>query len=134
MGEVQQLFTTKTALRVTGATRGNLDQWVVKGVVIPTRPGGPRAGHRWTFRDLVQIRTLVELRQAGITLAAVCQVAEYLRSYNEDFGSTFLLVMGGDVFIEHGDQLISALKNPGQLTIVYALEKTASAVREALAA
>jgi MerR HTH family regulatory protein len=134
MGDMQQLFSTKLTLKVTGATRRNLDNWVTEGVLVPTQAGRPRQGHRWSFRDLVQIRTIVELRQAGISLVSLRRVAVFLREYGGDFASTFLVVAGGDVFIAHDDQLISALKQPGQFAmVVYDLEHSENAVRQALA-
>jgi hypothetical protein len=99
------------------------------------RKGGS-GSHLWSFRDLVALRTVGELRQAGVSLQDLRKVSDYLHAYGGDFADTFLVAVSDDVMIMTGAELISTLKAPGQLVIkamVYDLERAERTVREALA-
>ena len=132
--ELQHLYSSPTAIKITGATKYHIEAWVTSGVITPTLVGKKKAGYRWSFRDLVQLRTLVQLRQQfNMTVKQLRRISATLKIYGGDFADTYLLVIGEDVMIADGERLISTLKQPGQLSfILYSLESNEREVRAAL--
>jgi DNA-binding transcriptional MerR regulator len=136
-------YPTLIATRVTGTTLRMATYWVEVGLLTPSvldgsrgRRRGSKQGHLWSFRDLVALRTVGELRQAGVSLQDLRKVSGYLHDYGGDFADTFLVAVGDDVMIVTGAELISTLKAPGQLVIkamVYDLSRAEREVRSALA-
>ena len=116
-------FPRLLAAKVTGVTPATLDNWNSRGILDSTiAPGPPPQARLYTFRDLVAIRVLVELREAGIDPRGLRRVVEYLRkrkglSATEALASTSLVTDGHDVFELEGDVTLSALRRPGQRVV-----------------
>ena len=116
-------FPRLLAAKVTGVNPATLDNWNSRGILDSTIAPGPTPQARlYTFRDLVAIRVLVELREAGIDPRGLRRVVEYLRkrkglSATEALASTSLVTDGHDVFELEGDVTLSALRRPGQRVV-----------------
>lgn len=108
-------YTSPVAQKIAGlATSQALDYWVNTHVIKPSLPKHGK-DRRWSFRDLVALRTIGQLRDAGITLQEIRRVATILAEFEQDFSNSYLLVNGGDVMIVDARGLVSALKRPKQL-------------------
>jgi len=59
----EMLYTSMQAMHITGATRNNIEYWVTTGLVTPEFLGRKSHGHQWSFRNLVELQVLVELRK-----------------------------------------------------------------------
>ena len=131
---VQSLFSTAVAKRVTHATPRNIQQWVTGGLITPTVVGKKKAGYKWSFRDLVELRTLVALRREHkMSFAHLCQIATFLQEQSVDWTLTSLVVFGNDILWLNQEQWMSLLKLPGQLTLLrYDLAEAERDVRTAL--
>lgn len=140
----EQGYLSRVAQKVTGLSKRQLDYWARSGFVQPSIDAGARGGlggsalRRWSFRDLVALRTAGDLRRAGVSLQALRKVAGFLQSHlGEDFSSTYLVALADDVYVVHGEEeLISALRKPGQMSnlgFFYNLEITETELRTALA-
>jgi excisionase family DNA binding protein len=66
----QRTFTSAEVLRLTGINRKTLHYWVQEGFITPNLAGkyGTRATRLWSFVDIVALRVMQKLRQAGIDL------------------------------------------------------------------
>jgi DNA-binding transcriptional MerR regulator len=129
-------YPTPIAAKVAGVTADTLDNWARRGILVPTTATGPKPQPRlYTFRDLVAIRVLVALREAGIDPRGLRRVVEYLRkrkglSATDALASTLLVTDGHDVYEVDGSASISTLRKPGQAVFhVVALDSLVSEVQ-----
>jgi DNA-binding transcriptional MerR regulator len=113
-------FTIDVAATLGGVTRDMLANWDRTGFLAPSM-AAPRRGmpRRYSFRDLVAIRVVAELRTQGITHQALRKVVTYLcarsgLSPKEAIAATNLIADGDDVYEVQGDVPISALRRPGR--------------------
>ena len=61
-------YSTKLVRRLTGATENQLKYWVKIHIITPKRVG---KSHYYSFRDIVKLRILVQLRRNGLSLQKV---------------------------------------------------------------
>ncbi len=120
MTKKSEAFPTVIAAKIARVTPSTLDNWNRRSILVPTLESGTGPAPRlYTFRDLVAIRVLVALRDAGIDPRGLRRVVEYLRkrkglSATDALASTILITDGRDVFELEGTASISALLRPGQ--------------------
>jgi uncharacterized protein (DUF433 family) len=101
---VERAFTADRVLRLTGLTKRQLQYWEETGLIRPSysRPdargrGRPRL---YDFRDLVELRTVAELRRHGISLQLVRKVRDYLRGldYEKPLSVLSFDVLDGELY------------------------------------
>jgi DNA-binding transcriptional MerR regulator len=120
--KVVDAFSTAMAAKIAGVKKTTLENWVQRGILSPsitshsTHRTQPR---QYTFRDLVAIRVLVVLRDAGIDLGGLHRVVDYLTkrtslSATDALASTLLITDGHDVYEVEDNVPISAYRKPGQ--------------------
>lgn len=121
-------FTTRVASRLTGVSAANLDNWAKRGVLTPSiAPARTQGISRvYSFRDLVAIRAISELRRAGFTVRQIGRVVEYLRerkalSTADVLASTLLVTDGHDVYEADGEARTSTYRKPGQTVLLLPL-------------
>jgi DNA-binding transcriptional MerR regulator len=113
-------FPTEVAAKLGGVTLDMLANWDRTGFLSPSVPAKRRGiSRRYSFRDVVAIRVVGELRTRGITHQALRKVVLYLcartsLSPTDALASTNLVTDGHDVFEVKGDVSISTLHRPGQ--------------------
>ena len=95
-----------------------LEYWVRTGMVSPSiRPStGKRATRWWSISDVVVVRAIKALRQAGCPLQRVREVKTLIEgTWGEPMESVVLYWDGSDVLgIERWGTVRSAMKHPGQ--------------------
>jgi len=96
-------FTTGQVSRLTGLTHRQLDHWAWSGFLTPRSEkdaSGAFARRRYTFEDLVRIRTVAELRRQGAPLQLVRKAAERLQQFAVDpLRRLKLVVHDGEVYV-----------------------------------
>ena len=103
---------TKTA-SIVGITYRQLDYWTRTGLVRPSLTDAAGSGTRrqYSYRDLLELRVIKNLLDAGIKLEAVREVFSYLREHvTSDIASAHIVISGSNVVLCDGDQLIDVLK------------------------
>jgi DNA-binding transcriptional MerR regulator len=69
----------------------------------------------YSYRDLLELRVIKSLLDAGIKLESVRTAFEYLRTKVEtDIASAHLVISGSDVILCDGEQLIDVMRRGGQ--------------------
>jgi DNA-binding transcriptional MerR regulator len=112
-------FTAAQAARLTGCSRSQLSSWERIGLVVPT-PGRTR---RYSFQDLVALRVVTSLLDAGLSLARIRRAVRYLVESGEDVGSLALVTDGDRVWACRDDgQILDALRN-GQLALFLGVDR-----------
>ncbi len=103
---------TKTA-SIVGITYRQLDYWARTGLVRPSLLDAVGSGSRreYSYRDLLELRVIKNLLDAGIKLASVRDVFSYLREHvGSDIASAHIVISGSNVVLCDGDELIDVLK------------------------
>ena len=103
---------TRTA-GIVGITYRQLDYWTRTGLVRPSLGDAAGSGSRreYSYRDLLELRVIKNLLDAGIKLEAVREVFSYLREHvTSDIASAHIVISGSNVVLCDGDQLIDVLK------------------------
>ncbi len=94
-----------------------LDYWCTSGLVTAsaTPPGGRR---RFTFADIVVVKVVVSLRESGVSLQAIRKVSQRLQeAHGVNLARSRLVVCGDDVLLVDADELVSVLRQPGQVAM-----------------
>ncbi len=103
---------TKTA-SIVGISYRQLDYWARTGLVRPSLLDAAGSGSRrqYSYRDLLELRVIKNLLDAGIKLASVREVFSYLSEHvGTDIVSAHIVISGSNVVLCDGDQLIDVLK------------------------
>lgn len=104
---------TQTA-KVVGISYRQLDYWARTDLIRPSLSDATGSGSRrsYSYNDLLELKTIKKLLDAGIKLEQVRKVFEYLREHvSTDIASAHIVIDGGSVMLCDGDQLVDVLKN-----------------------
>ena len=106
-----------TACAAAGITYRQLDYWARTDLIRPSLADASGSGSRrlYSYRDLLELRVVKSLLDAGIKLESVRTAFEYLRTHvDTDIASAHLVISGNDVILCDGDQLIDVMRKGGQ--------------------
>jgi len=112
-------FTAAQAARLTGCSLSQLSSWERTGLVVPPTD----RMHGYSFQDLVAIRVVASLLDAGISLARIRRAVHYLVESGEDVASLALVTDGDTVWACRDDsEILDALRH-GQLALFLAVDQ-----------
>lgn len=109
-------FSGTQAAKVVGISYRQLDYWARTNLIRPSLSDAAGSGsrRRYSYKDLLELRVIKTLLDAGLKLESVREVFEYLREHvQEDIASAHLVINGSSVVLARGDELIDVL-NRGQ--------------------
>ena len=120
-----------TTPQVTEAAKvplSTLNYWVLRGLVKPSLIDS--AGHRfvryWSVRDLVLVRLIKSLRDAGCPLQQVIRAQETLdRIWATDLDRVVLYWDGHDILAKEWDEIASVVAEPGQEALLVIAQSVA---------
>lgn len=101
------------AAQIAGITYRQLDYWARTNLVRPslTDASGSGSRRRYSYRDLLELRVIKSLLDAGIKLESVRQVFAYLRDHvDTDIASAHIVIQGSSVVLCDGDQLVDVVR------------------------
>jgi len=104
---------TRTA-RVVGISYRQLDYWARTDLIRPSLSDASGSGSRrkYSYNDLLELKAIKKLLDAGIKLEQVRKVFSYLREHvTTDIAAAHIVIDGGSVMLCDGDQLIDVLQN-----------------------
>lgn len=110
-------FSGTKAATIVGITYRQLDYWARTDLIRPSLTDAAGSGSRrlYSYRDLLELRVIKSLLDAGIKLESVRSAFEYLRTHLEtDIASAHLVISGSDVILCDGEQLIDVMRRSGQ--------------------
>ncbi len=113
----------KQAAEIVGITYRQLDYWARTELVRPSLADAQGSGSRrkYSYRDLLELKVVKSLLDAGISLKLVRDVFTYLRDHLDGDIATANLVISGDrsVLARDGDEMIDLVrKGQGVLNIL----------------
>ena len=115
--EDDQGFSGKKAAEIAGITYRQLDYWARTDLVKPSlaRAHGSGSRRRYSYRDLLELRAVKSLLDAGIRLDLVRGVFSYLTEHlDEDVTRVNLVIQGASVMVRTGEEEIVDLLRHGQ--------------------
>ena len=98
---------------VVGISYRQLDYWARTDLIRPslTDASGSGSRRRYSYQDLLELRVVKTLIDAGIKLESVREVFAYLRTHVcADIASAHLVISGQTVVLAQGDELIDVVK------------------------
>jgi DNA-binding transcriptional MerR regulator len=107
-------FSGTQAAKVVGITYRQLDYWARTDLIRPSLSDASGSGsrRRYSYKDLLELRVIKTLLDAGIKLESVRDVFNYLREHvGTDIASAHLVINGSSVVLARGDELIDVLKS-----------------------
>jgi DNA-binding transcriptional MerR regulator len=132
---MQQAFTSRDVVSLTGITPRQLQWWDERHIVVPARTGR----RRWySMEDLAEIAVICELRHRGFSLQRVRKVMRFLqREFGKRLAETVsgaseyhLLTDGQTLYLETSPrQIVDILKNARQPMLTICISDTVRQVR-----
>ena len=132
---MQQAFTSRDVVSLTGITPRQLQWWDERHIVVPAREGRRRL---YSMEDLAEIAVICELRHRGFSLQRVRKVMRFLqREFGKRLAETVsgaseyhLLTDGKTLYLETSPrQIVDILKNARQPMLTICLSDTVRQVR-----
>jgi DNA-binding transcriptional MerR regulator len=120
----EQGFTTTRATSIVGISYRQLDYWARTDLVRPSLVDAAGSGSRrlYSYRDLLELRVIKSLLDAGIKLESVRKAFNYMREHmNGDIAAAHLVISGSDVMVCEGGELIDVMNRAGQGVLVNVL-------------
>lgn len=112
-GVVTDGYTGSQAAAVVGITYRQLDYWARTDLVRPSISEARGSGTRrhYSYRNLLELRLVKSLLDAGIKLESVREVFKFLRDRSDaDITSAHLVISGSSVVLCQGDELIDVVR------------------------
>ena len=107
-------YSGKKAAEIVGITYRQLDYWARTDLVRPSVTDAAGSGSRrlYGYRDLLELKVVKTLLDAGIKLESVREAFSYLRDQlGEDIASAQLVISGGSaILVRDDDELVEVLK------------------------
>lgn len=107
-------FSGQQAAQIVGITYRQLDYWARTNLLRPSAADAQGSGSRriYTYRDLLELKVIKDMLDAGIKLGSVRNIFDYLRvQLDADIASAHLVVSGGSVVLCNGDELLDVVRN-----------------------
>jgi DNA-binding transcriptional MerR regulator len=135
-------YTAAQAARLSNCTVSQLRYWSRSGLVAPSEDGDEgeadrretqpestnRRGGKYSFRDLVALRVVRSLLDAGLTSTRVHAAVRWVRESGNDLSDLRLVTDGHNVWACHDDgQILDALR-AGQLALFVSVDQVAADV------
>jgi DNA-binding transcriptional MerR regulator len=116
-------YTAAQAARLSRCTVSQLRYWSRSGLVTPTD-----AASKYSFRDLVALRVVRSLLDAGLSSTRVHAAVRWVRESGDDLTDLRLVTDGRTLWVCHDDgQILDALRS-GQLALFVAVDSLAAEV------
>lgn len=110
----KQSFSGSQAAQIAGITYRQLDYWARTNLIRPSLSDAKGSGSRrsYEYRDLLELKVIKQLLDAGIKLESVREVFSYLRSHvDTEIAAAHIVISGKAVVLCQGDQLVDVVRN-----------------------
>ena len=119
-------WTARELARHVGVPANTVTSWIQSGLVTPDVLRRGRGGHEIGGAGLLELLTVLELRNAGISVQAIRRAVEnlhHLTGHDRPLARLTLIVQGDDIIWKHTQEIeetpISALHHPGQRLMIF---------------
>lgn len=108
-----ETYSGTRAAQIAGISYRQLDYWARTDLIRPSGSDAAGSGSRrqYTYRDLLELKVIKKLIDAGIRLESVRDVFAYLRNHvDTDISAAHIVIEGSSVILCDGDELIDILR------------------------
>ncbi len=108
-----ETYSGTRAAQIAGISYRQLDYWARTDLIRPSGSDATGSGSRrqYTYRDLLELKVIKKLIDAGIRLESVRDVFAYLRNHvDTDISAAHIVIEGSSVILCDGDELIDILR------------------------
>jgi DNA-binding transcriptional MerR regulator len=122
--------------KIVGITYRQLDYWARTDLVRPSVMDANGSGTQrlYSFRDLLELKVIKQMLDAGIALQSARKAVESLRGFNKDLASARIVIQGASVVLAESDQEVMDLLRGGQgvLSVVLDVQPLQETITEAV--
>lgn len=128
MAGTKNFYNTQSVVKITGVTERQLRHWIETGIIVPAyvEERGYKKKYCYNFLNLVQIRTVVALRQKALSLQRIRKAIEVLEDdfkIGEPLLNLTLFTDGETVFILGNDpNVVFDVLRRGQAVFAVAMD------------
>ena len=111
-GTFEEGFSGKRAAEIVGITYRQLDYWARTDLIRPSVADAEGSGtrRRYSYKDLLELKVIKRLLDAGIKLESIREAFVYLRErLGEDVASAHLVIDGTSAVLVRGNELIDVV-------------------------
>ena len=131
----EQGYRVPEVCRIVGISYRQLDYWARTGLVRPTirDAGGSGTQRMYSFQDLLQLKVVKNLLDAGIALQQIRKAIEYLRETKQSLHGVTLMSDGNRIYTPESPEAVIDLLSRGQGVFAIAVDKVATDLEGSLA-
>jgi DNA-binding transcriptional MerR regulator len=122
--------------KIVGITYRQLDYWARTDLVRPSVMDANGSGTQrlYSFRDLLELKVIKQMLDAGISLQSARKAVESLRGFRKDLASARIVIQGASVVLAESDAQVMDLLRGGQgvLSVVLDVEPLQQRITEAV--
>jgi DNA-binding transcriptional MerR regulator len=110
-------FSGREAADIVGITYRQLDYWARTDLIRPSLADANGSGsrRRYSYQNLVELKTIKTLLDAGQKLERVREAFHYIRELGEDISAAQLVIAGNAVLLVKDEDLVDVVnKHKGQ--------------------
>ena len=124
--QAEQGYRGPQVCKIVGITYRQLDYWARTNLIRPSIADAKGSGsqRRYSYRDLVDLKVIKSLLDAGVSLQSARQAVAYLRdNLGEDLASAKLVLNGpGSVLVRNDGELVDLMRNGQGVFSIVALD------------
>ena len=122
--------------KIVGITYRQLDYWARTDLVRPSVMDANGSGTQrlYSFRDLIELKVIKQMLDAGISLQSARKAVESLREFDEGLASVRVVIQGPNVVLAQSDEQVMDLLRGGQgvLSVVLDIEPLQETITQAV--
>jgi DNA-binding transcriptional MerR regulator len=122
--------------KIVGITYRQLDYWARTGLVRPSVMDANGSGTQrlYSYRDLVELKVIKQMLDAGISLQSARKAVDALRAFDHDLASVRIVIQGPNIVLAQSDEQVMDLLRGGQgvLSMVLEIEPLRQTITEAV--
>ena len=122
--------------KIVGITYRQLDYWARTELVRPSVMDANGSGTQrlYSYRDLVELKVIKQMLDAGISLQSARKAVESLRAFDRDLASVRIVIQGPNIVLAQSDEQVMDLLRGGQgvLSVVLDIEPLQQTITQAV--
>ena len=115
-------YSGQQAKEIVGISYRQLDYWARTDLIRPSAVDASGSGtrRRYTYKDLLELKVVKKMLDAGIKLTSVRDVFAYMREHvDTEIAAAHIVIDGSSVVLCDGDNLIDVLRHgQGMLNVL----------------
>ncbi len=133
---IDQGYRGPQVCKIVGITYRQLDYWARTDLVRPSVMDANGSGTQrlYSYRDLVELKVIKQMLDAGISLQSARKAVDALRAVDHDLASVRIVIQGPNIVLAESDEQVMDLLRGGQgvLSMVLEIEPLQQTITEAV--